>query len=219
MNKDNLKRLVAKEAMKFIKPDMIIGVGSGSTTEFFIEELAKHKNLVDITVSSSNQTTKLLSKNGITVKDLNYTSTIDLYIDGADEVNRSKQLIKGGGGAHTKEKILATSAKKFICIVDESKLVGQLGEFPLPIEVIPMARGYVAREIVKKGGQPILREDFTTDSGNIIIDIHNFSILNPQATETELNQITGVVSNGIFSHRSADLVIIANKNHKISTLT
>jgi ribose 5-phosphate isomerase A len=218
MKQDELKQAAAREAIKFIKPNMIIGIGSGTTSHFFIEELSKHKNLIDITVSSSELSTQLLQKKGIIVKDLNYTSTVDIYIDGADEANNNKQLIKGGGGAQTREKILAAVAKEFVCIIDESKLVKSLGNYPLPIEVIPMARGHVAREMVKLGGQPILRDGFTTDDGNIILDIHNLPTLNPPQLEKSINQIAGVISNGIFALRSADKLVIANKDGTISTI-
>jgi ribose 5-phosphate isomerase A len=218
MKQDELKQAAAREAIKFIKPNMVIGIGSGSTSHFFIKELSKHKNLIDITVSSSEVSTQLLKKNGIIVKDLNYTSIVDIYIDGADEANNNKQLIKGGGGAQTREKILATVAKEFICIIDESKLVNSLGDYPLPLEVIPMARGHVAREMVKLGGQPILRDGFTTDNGNIILDIHNLKMSNPLQLEENINQIAGVVSNGIFASCSADKLIIANKDGTVTTI-
>jgi ribose 5-phosphate isomerase A len=218
MDQNQLKQLVAQEAIKYIQPNMVVGVGTGSTVNFFIEELAKIKHKIDMAVSSSEASTKLLQKHGIQVKDLNYPSSVDIYVDGADETNHQKQLIKGGGAALTREKIIAAVATKFICIVDESKVVDILGTFPLPIEIIPMARGHVARELVKLGGQPIYREGVVTDNGNIILDVHNMQIMEAKKLETAINQITGVVTNGLFALRPADEVLVAHKDGKIRKL-
>jgi ribose 5-phosphate isomerase A len=218
MDQNQLKKLVAQEAIKYIQPDMVVGVGTGSTVDFFIEELAKIKHKIDMAVSSSEASTKLLQQHGIQVKDLNYPSSVDIYVDGADETNHQKQLIKGGGAALTREKIVAAVAKKFICIVDESKVVDILGTFPLPVEVIPMARGHVARELVKLGGQPIYREDTITDNGNIILDVHNMQIMEVKKLETAINQITGVVTSGLFALRPADVVLVAHKDGHVSKL-
>ena len=209
MSQDNKKRNVAKAASEYIKNSTIIGVGTGSTVNFFVEELAKNKGLIEGAVSSSIATEKLLKDNNIPVVTLNSVTELSVYIDGADEATKNKHLIKGGGGALTREKIIAAASKEFICIIDDSKLVPLLGSFPLPVEVIPMAQSYVAREIVKIGGQPELRQDFQTDNGNIILDIHNLKIENPIELENQLNQITGVVTNGLFAKRSADTLLIA----------
>ena len=209
MSQDNKKRNVAKAAIEYIKNSTIIGVGTGSTVNFFVEELAKNKGLIEGAVSSSIATEKLLKDNNIPVVTLNSVTELFVYIDGADEATKNKHLIKGGGGALTREKIIAAASKEFICIIDDSKLVPLLGSFPLPVEVIPMAQSYVAREIVKIGGQPELRQDFQTDNGNIILDIHNLKIENPIELENQLNQITGVVTNGLFAKRSADTLLIA----------
>ena len=209
MSQENKKRNVAKAAIEYIKNSTIIGVGTGSTVNFFVEELAKNKGLIEGAVSSSIATEKLLKDNNIPVVTLNSVTELSVYIDGADEATKNKHLIKGGGGALTREKIIAAASKEFICIIDDSKLVPLLGSFPLPVEVIPMAQSYVAREIVKIGGQPELRQDFQTDNGNIILDIHNLKIENPIELENQLNQITGVVTNGLFAKRSADTLLIA----------
>ncbi|MCF6765967.1 ribose-5-phosphate isomerase RpiA [Thiotrichales bacterium 19S3-7] len=209
---NSLKKLAAEAAIEFIKPDMTIGVGTGSTVGYFIEALASIKHKVDQVVSSSEDTTKKLKALGFYVSDLNSVNAVDLYIDGADECNHQKMLIKGGGGALTREKILATAAKEFICIIDQSKYVDLLGGFPLPIEVIPMARGLVARAITQLGGQPVLRENFITDNGNLILDIHNLDISDPRMTEAVLTQLTGVVTCGLFAHRTADTLLIATDN-------
>ena len=209
MSQDNKKRNVAKAAIEYIKNSTIIGVGTGSTVNFFVEELAKNKGLIEGAVSSSIATEKLLKDNNIPVVTLNSVTELSVYIDGADEATKNKHLIKGGGGALTREKIIAAASKEFICIIDDSKLVPLLGSFPLPVEVIPMAQSYVAREIVKIGGQPELRQDFQTDNGNIILDIHNLKIENQIELENQLNQITGVVTNGLFAKRSADTLLIA----------
>lgn len=207
---DELKHNVAIAAIKEIEQDTIIGVGTGSTIKYFIDALAQVKDNIAGAVASSLATEKLLKAHGILVVDIN-EGPVSIYIDGADECNHHCQLIKGGGGALTSEKIIAAVAKKFVCIIDESKYVKQLGEFPLPIEVIPMARSYVARQIVKMGGDPVYREGFVTDHGNQILDVHSLNILQPVALEQEINNITGVVTNGLFAHRGADKVLIANQ--------
>ena len=209
MSQDRKKKNAAKIAIDYVKNNSIIGVGTGTTINFFIEELGKNKGLIDGAVSSSVATEKLLREQNIPVIPLNSVIDLPIYIDGADEVTHNKHLIKGGGGALTQEKIVAAASKQFICIIDDSKLVPLLGGFPLPVEVIPMAQSYVAREIAKLGGQPELRQDFLTDNGNIILDIHNLKIENPSELENQLNQITGVVTNGLFAKRPADTLIIA----------
>ena len=212
MLQDQKKRDAAKAAIDYIKNSAVIGVGTGSTVNFFIEELAKNKGLIDGVVSSSVATENLLKKHNIPVIALNSIIELPIYIDGADEATKNKHLIKGGGGALTREKIVAAASKQFICIIDDTKLVPLLGNFPLPIEVIPMAQSYVAREITKLGGQPELRQDFITDNGNVILDIHNLKIENPSELENKLNQITGVVTNGLFAKRPADVLIVASDN-------
>ena len=209
MSQDRKKKNAAKIAIDYVKNNSIIGVGTGTTINFFIEELGKNKGLIDGAVSSSVATEKLLREQNIPVLPLNSVIDLPIYIDGADEVTHNKHLIKGGGGALTQEKIVAAASKQFVCIIDDSKLVPLLGGFPLPVEVIPMAQSYVAREIAKLGGQPELRQDFLTDNGNIILDIHNLKIENPSQLESQLNQITGVVTNGLFAKRPADTLIIA----------
>ena len=216
-NQNTLKKMVAIEAAKQITSEITLGVGTGSTVAFLINELVNYKDLIKQVVSSSEDSTKKLKALGFDVVDLNYAGEIDLYIDGADECNKHKELIKGGGGALTREKICVAAAKKFVCIIDESKLVNILGSFPLPVEVIPMARSYVAREIVKLGGQPVYREQTITDNGNVILDVHNLKIDNPLKLETALNQITGVVANGLFALKPADVVIMANSNGQIKS--
>ncbi|ASG67650.1 ribose-5-phosphate isomerase A [Francisella halioticida] len=218
INQNDLKKAAAIEAAKYIKSEITLGVGTGSTVGFLIEELVNYKDKIKIVVSSSEDSTKKLKELGFEVVDLNYAGKIDLYIDGADECNNHKELIKGGGAALTREKICVAASKEFICIIDESKKVSTLGEFPLPVEVIPMARSYVAREIVKLGGQPVYREQTITDNGNVILDVFNLKIDNPLKIETKLNQITGVVTNGIFALKPADTVIMAKKNGEIETL-
>ncbi|MCG8609065.1 MAG: ribose-5-phosphate isomerase RpiA [Pseudomonadales bacterium] len=212
MNQDQLKQAVAKAAIAEIEPhlesDSIIGVGTGSTANFFIDELARIKNEFDGAVASSNATAERLKKHGIPVYDLNSVASMEYYIDGADETNHHLELIKGGGGALTREKIVAAVAKKFICIADQSKKVDILGTFPLPVEVIPMARSYVARELVKLGGDPVYREGFTTDNGNIILDVFNMDITAPKQLERDINQLVGVVTNGLFACRPADIVLL-----------
>ena len=205
---DKEKKNAAEAALEYAKQHEIIGVGTGSTVNYFIEYLATIKHQIEATVASSKATEKLLKKHNIPVRDLNAVNNIPLYVDGADEYNEHRYLIKGGGGALTREKIIAAASDKFVCITDSSKKVDVLGrKFPLPIEVIPMARGYVAREIVKLGGSPEYREGFITDNGNIILDIYNFELINPIEMETKLNNITGTVTNGIFAIRPADIIL------------
>jgi ribose 5-phosphate isomerase A len=208
----DLKMQAAQAAMAYIKDDMVLGVGTGSTVNYFIQELAKIKHRIEACVASSKATEDLLRAHGIPVIDLNATKMVDLYVDGADEVNPRREMIKGGGGALTREKILATAASQFICIVDESKKVGHLGEFPLAIEVLQMARSFVARQLVQLGGSPEYRQGFVTDNGHIILDVFQLKIETPMALEDRINQIPGVVENGIFAHRVADRVLIAGKN-------
>lgn len=209
MGRDELKRAAASAAIAHIPVGGIIGVGTGSTANFFIDELSKIKHRIDGAVASSEATAKRLKQHGIAVVDLNSVNQLSVYIDGADEVTQHRHMIKGGGGALTREKIVAAVAEKFVCIADSSKLVGMLGQFPLPLEVIPMARSYVAREMLKLGGKPVLRENFVTDGGNIILDVHGLQILNPVELEGTINQIVGVVTNGLFAKRPADLVLLA----------
>ena len=208
MSQDDKKKAVARAALEFVESGTIVGVGTGSTANYFIDALAEIKHKVDATVASSEESARRLREHGIPVTDLNSVSEMAVYVDGADETTRHLHLIKGGGGALTREKIVAAVAARFICVVDESKLVDRLGAFPLPVEVIPMARSYVARRIVRMGGQPELREGFTTDNGNVILDIRNLDILEPARIESELNQITGVVCNGLFAQRPADVLLI-----------
>ena len=214
MNQDQLKSDVAKAALKYIQPkldnDSIIGIGTGSTANFFIDHLAEIKHQFDGAVASSEASAARLKAHGIPVYELGTIDEMEFYIDGADDTNAHLELIKGGGGALTREKIVAAVAKKFICIVDASKQVELLGAFPLPIEVIPMARSYVGREIVKLGGDPVYREDFVTDNGNQILDVHNLKILNPKELEEKINNITGVVTNGLFAIRPADLLFVGS---------
>jgi len=209
MNQDEMKQAVAKAAIEYVVPGTIIGVGTGSTANFFIDELATIKGKIEGTVASSVASAERLKGHGIPVYDLNAVDGISVYIDGADESNKHLHLIKGGGGALTREKIVAAASDKFVCIADESKLVDRLGKFPLPVEVIPMARSLVAREIIKRvGGEPVLREGFTTDNGNIILDIHNLDIMEPVKTEEILNSITGVVTNGLFAIKPATVLLL-----------
>lgn len=209
MDQDQLKRQAALAALDRIEDGMVVGVGTGSTVNHFIDALADRRHLIDGAVSSSEASTARLKRHGIPVLDLNAAGPIPIYVDGADEATRHRQVIKGGGGALTREKIVAQAAETFVCIVDESKLVPVLGEFPLPIEVIPMARSLVGRTLVAKGGQPVLREGFTTDNGNLVLDVHNLKIDNPAELERELNQIPGVVTVGLFALRPADVLIVA----------
>lgn len=208
MTQDEKKQAVARAALEYVEPGTIIGVGTGSTANYFIEALAGIKHKIDATVASSEESARRLAGHGIPVIDLNSVSDLSLYVDGADESTRHLHLTKGGGGALTREKIVAAVAQRFVCIVDDSKLVDRLGAFPLPVEVIPMARSYVARRIVHMGGQPELREGFTTDNGNVILDIHNLDILEPARIESELNQLVGVVCNGLFAQRPADVLLV-----------
>ena len=209
MNQLEMKKIAAQAALQFVKPDMIVGVGSGSTVNCFIEALGTLKDQIKGAVAASKNSEALLRQQGIEVFSTNDVSGLDIYVDGADEINPQKMMIKGGGAALTREKIVAALAKNFICIVDSSKQVDVLGStFPLPIEVIPMARSQVARKLVALGGAPEYREGVVTDNGNIILDVHNFAIMNPVEMEKELNNIAGVVTNGVFSLRPADTVIV-----------
>lgn len=213
MNQDDLKKLAAESALKYIKQDMTVGVGTGSTVNYFIDALATMKNDIDMTVASSVQTEDRLKQHGIEFTELNNAGTLDIYIDGADEANVHHYLVKGLGGALTREKVIASAAKQFICIIDQSKKVDLLGTIsPIPVEVIPMARSYVAREIIKMGGDPVYREGIQTDNGNQILDVHNLKITDPVLMEKTLNNIAGVVENGIFAKRPADLILIATPN-------
>ena len=209
---DEQKREVAQAAIQQIPMGSIVGVGTGSTANYFIDELAKVKHKIDGAVASSDDTAQRLKSHHIQVLDLNSVSELPVYVDGADEITEHLQMIKGGGGALTREKIVAATAKKFICVADHSKLVDVLGEFPLPVEIIPMARSYVARKLVKLGGHPVLREGFITDNGNIIIDVHGLKIPNPAELEMELNQIAGVVTNGLFAKRGANVLILGTNS-------
>ncbi len=202
-----MKQAVARAAVDYAKGG-IIGVGTGSTANHFIDALAEVKGRIDGTVASSETTAARLKHHGIPVLDLNSVGELDVYVDGADEITEHFAMIKGGGGALTREKIVAACSRQFVCIADESKRVGVLGTFPLPVEVIPMARGHVARELVKLGGQPRLREGFTTDNGNVILDVHGLSIVDPVSLETAINQIVGVVTNGLFARRGADVLLL-----------
>ena len=210
MNQDELKRQAAERALGFLPDRGILGVGTGSTVNHFIELLAPVKGRFDGAVSSSEASTERLKAIGMPVMDLNAAGDLDVYVDGADESNHQLQLIKGGGGALTREKIIAAASRRFVCIADESKLVHVLGRFPLPVEVIPMARSFVARELVKLGGTPVLREGFVTDNGNLILDVHNLEIMEPAALESRINGIAGVVTVGLFAHRPADVLILGS---------
>ena len=212
MDATEKKRAAARAAMEFIQPGTALGVGTGSTVNCLIEILPEVRDLIDRVVSSSKASTKLLEDLGFEVSTLNETGDIDLYIDGADESNKHLQLIKGGGGALTREKVLAAAARRFVCITDDTKLVGMLGGFPLPIEVLPMAQELVARRMLKMRGQPIWREGFITDNGNHILDIHNLQIANPIDMEARINRIPGVVTVGLFADRPADILLIADDN-------
>ena len=219
MTQDEMKQAVAKAAIEYVEAGTIVGVGTGSTANFFIDELATIKHKIDGTVASSEASAERLKGHGIEVFDLNSVSEIAVYVDGADESNKHLHLIKGGGGALTREKIVAAASKKFVCIADESKLVDVMGKFPLPIEVIPMARSFVAREIIKQiGGEPVLREGFTTDNGNIILDVHNLEIMEPTKIEQILNNITGVVTNGLFAIKPADVLLLGTPDG-VKTIT
>jgi ribose 5-phosphate isomerase A len=212
MTQDEKKQAAALAALEYIKEDTIVGVGTGSTVNYFIDALDAVKHKIQGAVSSSDASTKRLKAMGIEVFDLNSVDRFDIYVDGADEITKHKHMIKGGGAALTREKIVAAVADKFICIIDDTKQVPMLGQFPLPVEVIPMARSYVAREILKLGGDPDYRQGVVTDNGNVILDVHNLKILNPVELERQLNAIVGVVTNGLFADRGADIVLIGTNN-------
>ena len=216
MDQNDKKRLVALAALPYIKDGMSLGVGTGSTVNFFIDALPEHTHHFTAIVSSSEASTKRLKSLKIDVTDLNRVGDVDLYIDGADEATKNLHLIKGGGGALTREKILAGASRRFICIIDDSKLVALLGSFPVPVEVVPMAQSYVARQLVKAGGKPIWREGFTSDNGNQILDVHNLAVTNPMELETRLNQIPGVVTVGIFANRKADTLLVGQEDGVIT---
>jgi ribose 5-phosphate isomerase A len=218
MTQDELKLAVAKAAIAYIPEDCIVGVGTGSTANFFIDELGKIKHKIRGAVASSEASAKRLKGHSIDVLSLNEAGELPVYVDGADEITRHLHMIKGGGGALTREKIVAAASKQFICLCDASKLVDVLGKFPLPVEVIPMARSYVARELVKLGGHPALREGFTTDNGNLILDVHGLQILNPVELETAINQLAGVVTNGLFARRGADVLLLGTSTG-VQTIT
>jgi ribose 5-phosphate isomerase A len=208
MTQDELKKQVAEAALKYVVEDAVVGVGSGSTVFLFIEFLSKIKNKIEGAVAASEASAEQLKKHGIRVLDLNSVSELPVYVDGADEITEHLHMIKGGGGALTREKIVAAVAKTFVCICDSSKLVPVLGKFPLPLEVIPMARSHVGREMLRRKAQPVLRENFKTDNGNLILDCHGLTILDPPALEAELNNVAGVVTNGLFARRGADLLLL-----------
>lgn len=210
MNKEEQKRLAGQTALRYVENGTVVGVGTGSTVAYFIDALAKRRHDIIGTVSSSEQSTHLLKQQGIVVLDLNAVNEVAVYVDGADECDPQKCLIKGGGGALTREKIIAAVARRFVCLIDASKQVDVLGKFPLPIEVIPMARSYVARAVVKLGGQPVWRDGIVTDNGNWILDVHGWHITDPVKLEQELNQITGVVTVGLFAKRPADIVLLGD---------
>ena len=212
MDQNQKKEAVANSALKFVKPDTIVGVGTGSTVNYFIDGLAAMKNEINGAVSSSKASTQRLKDHGIHVYELNEVDELDIYIDGADEVTEHKHMIKGGGAALTQEKIVAAVARQFICIVDDTKRVPLLGKFPLPVEVIPMGRSYVARELVRLGGDPVYRQGVVTDNSNVILDVHNLDILDPRELEAKINNIAGVVTNGLFARRGADIVLCADEN-------
>ncbi len=210
MTQDGLKQAVAKEALEHVVEDAVVGVGSGSTVNYFIDALASIKGRIEGAVAASEASAERLKKHGIRVFDLNSVDDLPVYIDGADEITEHLQMIKGGGGALTREKIVAAVAKKFVCICDASKLVPVLGKFPLPVEVIPMARSHVGRELLRLGGRPVLREGFKTDNGNLILDCHALAIPDPSALEAQLNNIAGVVTNGLFARRPADVLLLGS---------
>ena len=218
MTQDELKKAVGWEALKYVKPGTIVGVGTGSTAAHFIDALGTMKGQIEGAVSSSDASTEKLKSLGITVFDLNEVDSLDIYVDGADEINGHMQMIKGGGAALTREKIVAAVAKKFMCIVDSSKQVDILGNFPLPVEVIPMARSYVARELVKLGGQPEYRQGVLTDNGNVILDVHNLKIMDAIALEKQINGIAGVVTVGLFANRGADVALVGSADG-VKTIT
>lgn len=210
MDQNAMKKAVAEAALEFVEDDIVVGVGTGSTANYFIDALAARKQRIRGAVASSDATAERLKGHGIEVLDLNNVSDIPVYVDGADEVNEHREMIKGGGGALTREKIVAAVADRFICIVDDTKLVKRLGQFPLPVEIIPMARSHVARKLAALGGQPEYREGFVTDNGNLILDVHNLDIQRPIKLEEQINQITGVVTNGLFARRAADVVLMGS---------
>lgn len=210
MTQDELKQLVARAALKHVVEDAVIGVGSGSTVNFFIDALAAIKGRIEGAVAASEASAARLKKHGIRVFELTAVDELAIYVDGADEITEHLTMIKGGGGALTREKIVAAVARKFVCICDASKLVPVLGKFPLPVEVIPMARSHVGRELLRLGGQPVLRENFKTDNGNLILDCHGLSIVDPPALEAQLNNVAGVVTNGLFARRPADVLLLAS---------
>lgn len=222
MTQDEMKQAVAQAALDYVLPklkaDSMIGIGTGSTANCFIDALAAHKGVFESAVASSEASAERLRSHGIEVVDLNSVSGIEVYVDGADEFDPHLNLVKGGGGALTREKIVAAASKEFVCIVDQTKQVDVLGAFPLPVEVIPMARSYVARELAKLGVQPEYRQGFVTDNGNIILDVHDMEILNPKGLERELNDLVGVVTNGLFALRPADIVLMATPEG-VETLT
>jgi ribose 5-phosphate isomerase A len=218
MTQDEMKKMVAAAALDYVETGTVIGIGTGSTANYFIDGLASIKNRIDGAVASSRASAERLEAHGIPVLDLNSVNELSVYVDGADESTRHLHLIKGGGGALTREKIVAATSRKFVCIADESKLVDVLGDFPLPVEVIPMARSYIARELVKHGGQPVYREGFTTDNGNDILDVHNLQIMEPVKLEQELNNIPGVVTVGLFAMRPADVLLLGTRDG-VRTLT
>ena len=219
MDQNALKKLVGEYAIKYVEDDSIVGVGTGSTVKYFIDALATIKDRIKGAVSSSEASTNLMKQYGIEVFDLNSVGELDIYVDGADEIDHHLHMTKGGGAALTREKIIAAVAKKFICIADESKYVPLLGGFPLPVEVIPMARSYVAREIVKLGGTPVWRENCVTDNGNWILDVHNLTIVNPLDLEQKLNNIVGVVTNGLFAMRKANELVLGRANGTVDVIT
>jgi ribose 5-phosphate isomerase A len=210
VTQDELKKAVAEAALRYVVEDAIVGVGSGSTVNFFIDSLAKIKNRIEGAVAASEASAERLKKHGIKVFDLNGVKDLPVYVDGADEVTENLHMIKGGGGALTREKIVAAVATRFVCICDASKLVGVLGKFPLPVEVIPMARSHVGRELLRMGGSPVLRENYKTDNGNLILDCHGLNLVDPPRVEAELNNVAGVVTNGIFARRPADVLLLAD---------
>lgn len=212
MTQDELKKAVGYKALTFVPQDSIVGVGTGSTVNHFIDALATIKDQIRGAVSSSEQSTEKLKSYGIEVFDLNSVDVLDVYIDGADEITKHMHMIKGGGAALTREKIVAAVAKEFVCIADESKLVDVLGDFPLPVEVIPMARSYVARELVKLGGDPVYRQGVVTDNGNVILDVYNLNILDPIKLEAQINSLVGVVTNGLFAHRGANTLLLGTSD-------
>ncbi len=212
MSPEQAKQLVAQAAIEHIEWDWVVGVGTGSTANLFIDELAKIKGQIDGAVASSEASAERLRGHGIKVMELDQVGDLPIYVDGADEATKHLHLIKGGGAALTREKIVAAASEKFVCIADDSKLVGTLGKFPLPIEIIPMAKSYIGRQLIKLGGNPIFREGVITDNGNYIIDVHDLKIANPIELENELNQITGIVTNGLFAKRGADILLLGGED-------